>query len=157
MFLQKQFLDQQAVPPTILNSGAKSPLTKAFVQLAPFLDQTNTLTIFLVLNKSFFICRTTHSRKEFKEKFSMFPHCCEFHPVFKGRKTFNCFSSFVRNNEEQSFSFLKTLLKLWFLSKYIIRIYTNGAHYGYITLSTHPSQQVECSLFLICWHPMAFF
>ena len=41
--LYRQLLDQQAAPPTILNSGAKSPLTKAFVQLAPFLDQTNTI------------------------------------------------------------------------------------------------------------------
>ena len=37
--LHRQLLDQQAAPPTILNSGSKSPLTKAFVQLAPFLDQ----------------------------------------------------------------------------------------------------------------------
>ena len=42
----KQLLDQQAAPPTILNSGAKSLLTKAFVQLAPFLDQTNTISLF---------------------------------------------------------------------------------------------------------------
>ena len=40
--LYRQLLDQQAAPPTILNSGAKSPLT-AFVQLAPFLDHTNTI------------------------------------------------------------------------------------------------------------------
>ena len=40
--LYRQLLDQQAAPPTILNSGAKSPLT-AFVQLVPFLDQTNTI------------------------------------------------------------------------------------------------------------------
>ena len=43
--LYRQLLDQQAAPPTILNSGAKSPLTKAFVQLAPFLDQTNTIKL----------------------------------------------------------------------------------------------------------------
>ena len=32
-------MDQQSAPPTMLNSGAKSPLTNAFVQLVPFLDQ----------------------------------------------------------------------------------------------------------------------
>ena len=42
--LYRQLLDQKAAPPTILNSGAKSPLTKAFVQLTLFLDQTNTIT-----------------------------------------------------------------------------------------------------------------
>ena len=36
----RHVLDQQAASPTILNSGAKSPLTKVFVWLAPFLDQT---------------------------------------------------------------------------------------------------------------------
>ena len=36
--------DQQATPPTILISGAKSLLTKALVFLAPFLNQTNTIT-----------------------------------------------------------------------------------------------------------------
>ena len=41
--LYRQLLDQVAAPPTMLNSGAKSPLTKVFVQLAPFLDQTNTI------------------------------------------------------------------------------------------------------------------
>ena len=40
--LYRQLGDQQAAPPTILNSGAKNILTKAYVQLAPFLDQTNT-------------------------------------------------------------------------------------------------------------------
>ena len=45
--LYRQLLDQQSAPPTLLNSGAQSPLTKAFVQLAPFLDQTNTI-IFLI-------------------------------------------------------------------------------------------------------------
>ena len=38
--LYRELLDHQAAPPTILNFGAKSPLTKVFVQLAPFLDQT---------------------------------------------------------------------------------------------------------------------
>ena len=44
--LYRQLLDQQAATPTILNSGAKSPLTKALVQLAPFLSQTNTISLF---------------------------------------------------------------------------------------------------------------
>ena len=35
--------DQQVAPPTLFISGAKNPLTKAFVLLAPFLDQTNTI------------------------------------------------------------------------------------------------------------------
>ena len=47
-------MDQQAAPPIILSSGTKSPLTNAFVQLAPFLDQTNTINgqtiTILVLN-----------------------------------------------------------------------------------------------------------
>ena len=43
--LYRQLVDQQSAPPTILNSGAKSPLTEAFVQLAPFLDQTNTIKL----------------------------------------------------------------------------------------------------------------
>ena len=42
--LYRQLLDQQAAPLTILNSGTKSLLTKAIVQLVPFLDQTNTIT-----------------------------------------------------------------------------------------------------------------
>ena len=33
----------ETAPPTILSSGAKSPLTKAFVLIAPFLDQINTI------------------------------------------------------------------------------------------------------------------
>ena len=33
----------KTAPPTILSSGAKSPLTKAFVLIAPFLDQINTI------------------------------------------------------------------------------------------------------------------
>ena len=37
-----QLEDQQVAPPTIFISGTKSPLTNAFVLLAPFLDQTNT-------------------------------------------------------------------------------------------------------------------
>ena len=41
--LYRKLVDQQTAHLTILNSGAKSTLTKAFVQLAPFLDQTNTL------------------------------------------------------------------------------------------------------------------
>ena len=41
--LYRQLVNQQAAPPKILNYGAKSPLTKAFVQLAPLLDQTNTI------------------------------------------------------------------------------------------------------------------
>ena len=44
IMLYRQLLDQQAAPTTILNSGAKSPLTKAFVQLAPILDQPNTIS-----------------------------------------------------------------------------------------------------------------
>ena len=36
--LYGQLVDQQAAPPTILDSGAKRPLTRAFDQLAPFLD-----------------------------------------------------------------------------------------------------------------------
>ena len=36
-------MDQQAAPPVILNSGAKSYLTKASVLLVPFLDQINTI------------------------------------------------------------------------------------------------------------------
>ena len=44
--LYRQLLDQQAATPTILNSGAKSLLTKALVQLAPFLSQTNTISLF---------------------------------------------------------------------------------------------------------------
>ena len=43
--LYRQLSDQQAALPTILNCGAKSPLTKAFVQLAAFLDQTNTILL----------------------------------------------------------------------------------------------------------------
>ena len=42
--LYRQLVDQQSTPPTILNSGTKSPLTKAYVQLAPFLEQTNTIS-----------------------------------------------------------------------------------------------------------------
>ena len=38
--LYRQLLDQQVASPTTSNSGAKSPLTKAFARLAPFLDQT---------------------------------------------------------------------------------------------------------------------
>ena len=41
--LHRQLLDLQAAPLTILNSGAKSPFTKAFFQLMQFLDQTNTI------------------------------------------------------------------------------------------------------------------
>ena len=36
-------VDQQIAPLTILNSGTKSPLTNDFDQLAPCLDQTNTI------------------------------------------------------------------------------------------------------------------
>ena len=43
--LYRQLVNQQAAPPKILNSGTKSPLAKAFGQLAPFLDQTNTIHI----------------------------------------------------------------------------------------------------------------
>ena len=43
--LYRQLLDQQAAPPTILNSGTKSTTTKVFVQLAPFLDQTNIIVL----------------------------------------------------------------------------------------------------------------
>ena len=41
--LYRQLVDRQTAPPILLSSGAKSPLTKAFVQLAPFFDQTNTI------------------------------------------------------------------------------------------------------------------
>ena len=41
----------QTAPPTILNSGAKSPFTKAFVQFVPFLDQNNLTKINLKWNK----------------------------------------------------------------------------------------------------------
>ena len=44
--LYRQLFDQQAAPPTILNSCTKSPLTNAFVQLSLFLDQTNTISLF---------------------------------------------------------------------------------------------------------------
>ena len=44
--LYRLLLEYKAVPPTILNSSAKNPLKKAFVQLAPFLHQTNTITVF---------------------------------------------------------------------------------------------------------------
>ena len=43
--LCRQLEDQQVAHPTIFISGAKSHLTKAFVLLAPFLDQTNPLTV----------------------------------------------------------------------------------------------------------------
>ena len=46
--LYKQLVDQKSAPPKILNSGAKSPFTKAFVQLVPFLDQTNTIIVKLI-------------------------------------------------------------------------------------------------------------
>ena len=42
--LYRQSEDQQVAPPIIFIFGAKSPLTKASVLLAPFLDQTNTIT-----------------------------------------------------------------------------------------------------------------
>ena len=42
-------LSRQTAPATILNSGAKSPLTKAFVMLGPFLDQTNTIIVLDVI------------------------------------------------------------------------------------------------------------
>ena len=42
--LYRQLEDQQVAPLTISISGTKSPLTKAFVLLAPFLDQTNIIT-----------------------------------------------------------------------------------------------------------------
>ena len=45
--LYRQLEVQQAAPPTIFISGAKSPLNKAFVLLVPFLDQTNTILIVL--------------------------------------------------------------------------------------------------------------
>ena len=51
-----QLEDQQVAPSTIFLSGAKSPLTKAFVLLAPFLDQTNTI---IVLNGQ----TITHKKK----------------------------------------------------------------------------------------------
>ena len=35
----------ETAPPTILRSGVKSPLTKAFVLIAPFLDQINTIIL----------------------------------------------------------------------------------------------------------------
>ena len=41
--LYRQLLDQLVTPPTIFISGAKSPLTKAFVLLVQFLEQTNTI------------------------------------------------------------------------------------------------------------------
>ena len=47
--LHRQLKGQQVAPPPIFISGAKSPFSKAFVLLAPFLDQTNTiLWLFLV-------------------------------------------------------------------------------------------------------------
>ena len=39
--LYRQLVDQQAAPPTLLNSGAESSLTKASVLLGPFIDQIN--------------------------------------------------------------------------------------------------------------------
>ena len=43
--LFRQLVDQQAAPPTILNSAAKSSLTKASVLLALFLDHINTIKV----------------------------------------------------------------------------------------------------------------
>ena len=43
--LCRQLEYQLVAPPTIFISGTKSPLTKAFVLLAPFLDQTNTILV----------------------------------------------------------------------------------------------------------------
>ena len=42
----------KAAPPTILNSGTKNHLTKAHVQLAPFLDQTSTKLIKVLHRKN---------------------------------------------------------------------------------------------------------
>ena len=58
--LYRQLLDQQATPPTILNSGVKSALIKFFVQLATFLDQTNTITS----HNKMLITKTVINRKE---------------------------------------------------------------------------------------------
>ena len=45
----RQLEDQQVAPPKIFISGAKSNLTKAFVLLAPFLDEINTILFLNVL------------------------------------------------------------------------------------------------------------
>ena len=41
--LYRQLEDQQVAPPIVFISGSKSPLTRAFVLLAPFLDQINSI------------------------------------------------------------------------------------------------------------------
>ena len=62
--LCRQLLDQQAAPPTIFNSGAKSPLTKAFVQLAPFPDQTNTIISLTLMFANVNACATMRLQVE---------------------------------------------------------------------------------------------
>ena len=49
LFSGCEFLHKYAAPPTIFSFGTNSPLTKAFVLIAPFLDQTNTIVAFTSL------------------------------------------------------------------------------------------------------------